>query len=109
MVRFFETLKDFNSYDEEVFPCELVVSIDTVTQNLFRRCSHGFFFFFFFTKPFLTLLTRQQQGWSLSVELVIGGRGIRQRTQKNSAVGMMESQVTQHTTIIFRFVDFSFL
>uniref|UniRef100_A0A8C4ESM8 non-specific protein-tyrosine kinase n=1 Tax=Dicentrarchus labrax TaxID=13489 RepID=A0A8C4ESM8_DICLA len=25
------------------------------------------------------------QGWSLSVELVIGGRGIRQRTQKNSA------------------------
>uniref|UniRef100_A0A3P8RQK0 non-specific protein-tyrosine kinase n=1 Tax=Amphiprion percula TaxID=161767 RepID=A0A3P8RQK0_AMPPE len=50
MVKFFETLKDFVSYDEEVFPCELV------------------------------------QGWSLSVELVIGGRGIRQRTQKNSAV-----------------------
>ncbi|XP_068998122.1 protein tyrosine kinase 2 beta, b isoform X1 [Embiotoca jacksoni] len=25
------------------------------------------------------------QGWSLSVELVIGGRGIRQRTQKNAA------------------------
>ncbi|XP_054474830.1 protein tyrosine kinase 2 beta, b isoform X2 [Anoplopoma fimbria] len=25
------------------------------------------------------------QGWSLAVELVIGGRGIRQRTQKNSA------------------------
>nr|XP_046228613.1 protein tyrosine kinase 2 beta, b isoform X3 [Scatophagus argus] len=49
MVKFFETLKDFISYDEEVFPCELV------------------------------------QGWSLSVELVIGGRGIRQRTQKNSA------------------------
>uniref|UniRef100_A0A7N8X7L8 non-specific protein-tyrosine kinase n=1 Tax=Mastacembelus armatus TaxID=205130 RepID=A0A7N8X7L8_9TELE len=49
-VKFFETLKDFISYDEEVFPCELV------------------------------------QGWSLSVELVIGGRGIRQRTQKNSAV-----------------------
>uniref|UniRef100_A0A3P8RT52 non-specific protein-tyrosine kinase n=1 Tax=Amphiprion percula TaxID=161767 RepID=A0A3P8RT52_AMPPE len=49
MVKFFETLKDFVSYDEEVFPCELV------------------------------------QGWSLSVELVIGGRGIRQRTQKNSA------------------------
>uniref|UniRef100_A0A3Q3N0R7 non-specific protein-tyrosine kinase n=1 Tax=Mastacembelus armatus TaxID=205130 RepID=A0A3Q3N0R7_9TELE len=48
-VKFFETLKDFISYDEEVFPCELV------------------------------------QGWSLSVELVIGGRGIRQRTQKNSA------------------------
>lgn len=28
MVRFFETLKDFVSYDEEVFPCELVVSSD---------------------------------------------------------------------------------
>uniref|UniRef100_A0A3Q2YR59 non-specific protein-tyrosine kinase n=1 Tax=Hippocampus comes TaxID=109280 RepID=A0A3Q2YR59_HIPCM len=50
MVRFFETLKEFASYDEEVFPCELV------------------------------------QGWSLAVELVIGGRGIRQRTQKNSPV-----------------------
>uniref|UniRef100_A0A673BTI8 non-specific protein-tyrosine kinase n=1 Tax=Sphaeramia orbicularis TaxID=375764 RepID=A0A673BTI8_9TELE len=49
MVKFFETLRDFINYDEEVFPCELV------------------------------------QGWSLSVELVIGGRGIRQRTQKNSA------------------------
>lgn len=49
MVKFFETLNEFVSYDEEVFPCELV------------------------------------QGWSLSVELVIGGRGIRQRTQKNSA------------------------
>ncbi|XP_074541463.1 protein tyrosine kinase 2 beta, b isoform X2 [Halichoeres trimaculatus] len=49
MVKFFETLKEFNNYDEEVFPCELV------------------------------------QGWSLSVELVIGGRGIRQRTQKDSA------------------------
>ncbi|XP_070781758.1 protein tyrosine kinase 2 beta, b isoform X3 [Enoplosus armatus] len=49
MVKFFETLKEFISFDEEDFPCELV------------------------------------QGWSLSVELVIGGRGIRQRTQKNSA------------------------
>ncbi|XP_016886337.1 protein tyrosine kinase 2 beta, b isoform X1 [Cynoglossus semilaevis] len=49
MVKFFETLKNFVNYDEEVFPCELV------------------------------------QGWSLSVELVIGGRGIRQRTQKDSA------------------------
>ncbi|CAJ1078154.1 protein tyrosine kinase 2 beta%2C b [Xyrichtys novacula] len=49
MVKFFETLREFISYDEEVFPCELV------------------------------------QGWSLSVELVIGGRGIRQRTQKDSA------------------------
>lgn len=27
MVKFFETLKDFISYDEEVFRCELVVSI----------------------------------------------------------------------------------
>lgn len=26
MVKFFETLKDFVNYDEEVFPCELVVS-----------------------------------------------------------------------------------
>ncbi|KAM9704204.1 protein tyrosine kinase 2 beta, b isoform 1-T2 [Menidia menidia] len=49
MMKFFETLKEFVSFDEEVFPCELV------------------------------------QGWSLSVELVIGGRGIRQRTQKDSA------------------------
>ncbi|KAM8832488.1 protein tyrosine kinase 2 beta, b isoform 1-T6 [Spinachia spinachia] len=49
MIKFFETLKEFINYDEEVFPCELV------------------------------------QGWSLAVELVIGGRGIRQRTQKNSA------------------------
>ncbi|XP_005914473.1 protein tyrosine kinase 2 beta, b [Haplochromis burtoni] len=49
MIKFFETLKDFVSYDEEAFPCELV------------------------------------QGWSLSVELVVGGRGIRQRTQKDSA------------------------
>uniref|UniRef100_A0A3B3XKU8 non-specific protein-tyrosine kinase n=1 Tax=Poecilia mexicana TaxID=48701 RepID=A0A3B3XKU8_9TELE len=49
MIKFFETLKTFTSFDEEVFPCELV------------------------------------QGWSLSVELVIGGRGIRQRSQKDSA------------------------
>ncbi|XP_035766344.1 protein tyrosine kinase 2 beta, b [Neolamprologus brichardi] len=49
MIKFFETLKEFVSYDEEAFPCELV------------------------------------QGWSLSVELVVGGRGIRQRTQKDSA------------------------
>ncbi|XP_037541768.1 protein tyrosine kinase 2 beta, b [Nematolebias whitei] len=49
MIKFFETLKSFSSYDEEVFRCELV------------------------------------QGWSLSVELVIGGRGIRQRTQKDGA------------------------
>ncbi|XP_017282790.1 protein tyrosine kinase 2 beta, b [Kryptolebias marmoratus] len=49
MIKFFETLKSFCCYDEEVFRCELV------------------------------------QGWSLSVELVIGGRGIRQRTQKDAA------------------------
>ncbi|XP_013874916.1 protein tyrosine kinase 2 beta, b isoform X1 [Austrofundulus limnaeus] len=49
MIKFFETLKTFSSYDEEVFRCELV------------------------------------QSWSLSVELVIGGRGIRQRTQKDAA------------------------
>ncbi|XP_032441298.1 protein tyrosine kinase 2 beta, b isoform X1 [Xiphophorus hellerii] len=49
MIKFFETLKTFTNFDEEVFPCELV------------------------------------QGWSLSVELVIGGRGIRQRSQKDSA------------------------
>ncbi|XP_047429181.1 protein tyrosine kinase 2 beta, b isoform X3 [Mugil cephalus] len=49
MVKFFETLRNFVNFDEEVFPCELV------------------------------------QGWSLSVELVIGGRGIRQRTQKDAA------------------------
>ncbi|XP_041726001.1 protein tyrosine kinase 2 beta, b [Coregonus clupeaformis] len=49
VVRFFQTLTDFLSIGEEVYPCELV------------------------------------QGWSLSVELVIGARGIRQRTQKDSA------------------------
>lgn len=27
MIKFFETLKTFSSYDEEVFRCELVVSI----------------------------------------------------------------------------------
>uniref|UniRef100_A0A8C7JX06 non-specific protein-tyrosine kinase n=1 Tax=Oncorhynchus kisutch TaxID=8019 RepID=A0A8C7JX06_ONCKI len=49
MVSFFQTLTDFITIGEEVFPCELV------------------------------------QGWSLSVELVIGARGIRQRTHKDSA------------------------
>lgn len=34
-------------------------------------------------------LAGQQQGWSLSVELVIGGRGIRQRTQKDAAVSKL--------------------
>lgn len=28
MLKFFKTLKDFVSFDEEVFPCELVVSSD---------------------------------------------------------------------------------
>uniref|UniRef100_A0A8C1B7T1 non-specific protein-tyrosine kinase n=1 Tax=Cyprinus carpio carpio TaxID=630221 RepID=A0A8C1B7T1_CYPCA len=46
--KFFETLSVFSSYDEEVFPCELV------------------------------------QGWSVSVDLVIGPKGIRQRTDKSS-------------------------
>uniref|UniRef100_A0A8L0DLZ5 non-specific protein-tyrosine kinase n=1 Tax=Oncorhynchus mykiss TaxID=8022 RepID=A0A8L0DLZ5_ONCMY len=50
MVSFFQTLTDFITIGEEVYPCELV------------------------------------QGWSLSVELVIGARGIRQRTHKDSAV-----------------------
>ncbi|XP_055741744.1 protein-tyrosine kinase 2-beta-like [Salvelinus fontinalis] len=49
MVSFFQTLTDFITIGEEVYPCELV------------------------------------QGWSLSVELVIGARGIRQRTHKDSA------------------------
>ncbi|XP_052380397.1 protein-tyrosine kinase 2-beta-like isoform X2 [Oncorhynchus keta] len=49
MVNFFQTLTDFITVGEEVYPCELV------------------------------------QGWSLSVELVIGARGIRQRTHKDSA------------------------
>ncbi|XP_038818439.1 protein-tyrosine kinase 2-beta-like isoform X1 [Salvelinus namaycush] len=48
MVSFFQTLTDFITIGEEVYPCELV------------------------------------QGWSLSVELVIGARGIRQRTHKDS-------------------------
>ncbi|XP_051816576.1 protein tyrosine kinase 2 beta, b isoform X2 [Acanthochromis polyacanthus] len=55
MVKFFETLKEFVSYDEEVFPCELV------------------------------------QSWSLSVELVIGGRGIRQRTPESSTAVFLAS------------------
>lgn len=77
MVKFFETLKDFVSYDEEVFPCELVVSND-----LRLLCEP--------TRTVLWSLSCLQQGWSLEVELVIGGRGIRQRTQKNSAVSMLK-------------------
>lgn len=48
IIKFFETLSVFSSFDEEVFPCELV------------------------------------QGWSVSVDLVIGPKGIRQRTDKIS-------------------------
>lgn len=48
IMKFFETLSIFSSFDEEVFPCELV------------------------------------QGWSVSVDLVIGPKGIRQRTDKSS-------------------------
>ncbi|XP_051579077.1 protein-tyrosine kinase 2-beta isoform X2 [Myxocyprinus asiaticus] len=47
IMKFFETLSVFSSFDEEVFPCELV------------------------------------QGWSVSVDLVIGPKGIRQRTDKS--------------------------
>lgn len=76
MVKFFETLKDFVSYDEEVFPCELVVSSELCGP---ARCDGW---------PLFSSLSCPQQGWSLAVELVIGGRGIRQRTQKNAAVSM---------------------
>ncbi|XP_072545389.1 protein-tyrosine kinase 2-beta isoform X2 [Salminus brasiliensis] len=48
IIKFFETFSVFSSFDEEVFPCELV------------------------------------QGWSLAVDLVIGPKGICQRTDKNS-------------------------
>ncbi|KAK7152562.1 hypothetical protein R3I93_010706 [Phoxinus phoxinus] len=48
IMKFFETLSVFSSFEEEVFPCELV------------------------------------QGWSVSVDLVIGPKGIRQRTDKSS-------------------------
>ncbi|XP_039530196.1 protein-tyrosine kinase 2-beta isoform X2 [Pimephales promelas] len=48
IMKFFETLSVFSSFDDEVFPCELV------------------------------------QGWSVSVDLVIGPKGIRQRTDKSS-------------------------
>ena len=44
----------------------------------------------------------EQQGWSLAVELVVGARGIRQRTQKDAAVRM-----TTHSHItwgIFRII-----
>ncbi|XP_052002114.1 protein-tyrosine kinase 2-beta-like [Xyrauchen texanus] len=47
IMKFFETLSVFSSFEEEVFPCELV------------------------------------QGWSVSVDLVIGPKGIRQRTDKS--------------------------
>uniref|UniRef100_A0A8C1TEW5 non-specific protein-tyrosine kinase n=1 Tax=Cyprinus carpio TaxID=7962 RepID=A0A8C1TEW5_CYPCA len=62
--KFFETLSVFSSYDEEVFPCELV------------------------------------QGWSVSVDLVIGPKGIRQRTDKSSVVRRTSTHVclTHHLT-----------
>lgn len=41
MVKFFETLRDFVSYDEEVFPCELVVSSDLCDPT---RCDGWPFF-----------------------------------------------------------------
>lgn len=37
MVKFFETLKDFISYDEEVFRCELVVSSDPPVTSVSRH------------------------------------------------------------------------
>ncbi|KAL7862188.1 hypothetical protein SRHO_G00136290 [Serrasalmus rhombeus] len=48
IMKFFKTFSVFSSFDEEVYPCELV------------------------------------QGWSLAVDLVIGPKGICQRTDKNS-------------------------
>uniref|UniRef100_W5JZQ4 non-specific protein-tyrosine kinase n=1 Tax=Astyanax mexicanus TaxID=7994 RepID=W5JZQ4_ASTMX len=59
--KFFETFSVFSSFDEEVFPCELV------------------------------------QGWSLSVDLVIGPKGICQRTDKNSVVSVIFSNRSPHT------------
>ncbi|KAL2082281.1 hypothetical protein ACEWY4_022099 [Coilia grayii] len=49
MIRFFQTFREFFSFTEEVYPCELV------------------------------------QGWSLSVDLVIGAKGICQRSQAEAA------------------------
>ena len=37
MVKFFETLKEFISYDEEVFPCELVVSSNIMFSMILRK------------------------------------------------------------------------
>lgn len=34
IIKFFETLKEFVNYDEEVFPCELVVSSPLKSSNL---------------------------------------------------------------------------
>uniref|UniRef100_A0A8B9H4K2 non-specific protein-tyrosine kinase n=1 Tax=Astyanax mexicanus TaxID=7994 RepID=A0A8B9H4K2_ASTMX len=61
ILKFFETFSVFSSFDEEVFPCELV------------------------------------QGWSLSVDLVIGPKGICQRTDKNSVVSVIFSNRSPHT------------
>uniref|UniRef100_A0A673L8P5 non-specific protein-tyrosine kinase n=1 Tax=Sinocyclocheilus rhinocerous TaxID=307959 RepID=A0A673L8P5_9TELE len=62
IIKFFETLSVFSSFDEEVFPCELV------------------------------------QGWSISVDLVIGPKGIRQRTDKSSVVRRTSPHVSHHLT-----------
>uniref|UniRef100_A0A671N196 non-specific protein-tyrosine kinase n=1 Tax=Sinocyclocheilus anshuiensis TaxID=1608454 RepID=A0A671N196_9TELE len=61
IIKFFETLSVFSSFDEEVFPCEL-------------------------------------QGWSISVDLVIGPKGIRQHTDKSSVVRRTSPHVSHHLT-----------
>ncbi|KTG03778.1 hypothetical protein cypCar_00007823 [Cyprinus carpio] len=65
--KFFETLSVFSSYDEEVFPCELV------------------------------------QGWSVSVDLVIGPKGIRQRTDKSSVHGNEATLIVRHKVCGFSY------
>lgn len=88
MIKFFETLKTFINYDEEVFPCELVVSYIAHLQKINKK-SHKLYEMKTLAAINISvtnLSVLYQQGWSLSVELVIGGRGIRQRSQKDSAV-----------------------
>uniref|UniRef100_A0AAR2J0G7 non-specific protein-tyrosine kinase n=1 Tax=Pygocentrus nattereri TaxID=42514 RepID=A0AAR2J0G7_PYGNA len=62
IMKFFKTFSVFSSFDEEVYPCELV------------------------------------QGWSLAVDLVIGPKGICQRTDKNSVVSVTFSFITNHSS-----------
>lgn len=38
IMKFFETLFIFSSFDEEVFPCELVVSPHSFTLERFQTC-----------------------------------------------------------------------